>query len=119
MEVIAIADKVQKKTKKKATSQPSGSTDGSSFELSSGKKSKALKQAKDGSSLGGSREEEAGTQTEMEFSTDNIERALYAKVVKKCGNRHHWEDWAKDVALIANRHIERIKSILENPNTVI
>ncbi len=116
MEVIAIADKVQKKTKKKATSQPSGSTDGSSFELSSGKKSKALKQAKDGSSLGGSREEEAGTQTEMEFSTDNIERALYAKVVKKCGNRHHWEDWAKDVALIANRHIERIKSILENPN---
>ncbi len=34
--------------------------------------------------------------------------------VKKCGNRHHWEDWANDIAKIANTHIDRIQAILEN-----
>ena len=35
--------------------------------------------------------------------------------MKKCGNRTHWEDWANDVAKIANTHIERINTILANP----
>ena len=55
------------------------------------------------------------TQLEMEFEIGEIERALTAKIVKKCGNRTHWEDWANDVAKIANTHIERINTILANP----
>ena len=51
----------------------------------------------------------------MEFEIGEIERALTAKIVKKCGNRTHWEDWANDVAKIANTHIERINTILANP----
>lgn len=53
------------------------------------------------------------------FEPSEIERAIYAKVVKKCGNRLHWEEWATDIAKIAQTHITRIESILENPaNTV-
>ncbi len=39
--------------------------------------------------------------------------ALYAQIVKKCGSRTYWEDWAKDIATIATRHITRITHILE------
>ncbi|MEZ5857286.1 MAG: hypothetical protein R3D67_22085 [Hyphomicrobiaceae bacterium] len=35
--------------------------------------------------------------------------------MKKCGNRLHWEEWAGDIARIAQTHIDRITSILENP----
>lgn len=39
--------------------------------------------------------------------------AIYAKIVQKCGDRRYWEDWAKDVAQIAERHTTRIKALLE------
>lgn len=114
MEVIAIADKVVKKTKK-AKPQP---TDGNEISdqsgLSEGKKRKAKAQARGGSSIGQA-VSPMPQQTEMEFEVGEIERALYAKIVKKCGNRHHWEDWASDVAKIAKTHIDRIQAILENP----
>lgn len=54
-------------------------------------------------------------QLDIEFEIGEIERALIAKIVKKCGTRTHWEDWANDVAKIANTHIDQIKAILENP----
>lgn len=95
MEVIAVTDDVKRKnpkTKGRVTTKGRGSRLG-----------------------GGS---EGGGQGTLELESNDIERALYAKVVKKCGNRHHWEDWAKDVALIANRHIERIKLIIQDPKNV-
>ncbi|MBI3440865.1 MAG: DEAD/DEAH box helicase [Proteobacteria bacterium] len=51
----------------------------------------------------------------MRFEVGEIERALYAKIVKKCGNRNYWEDWAKDIAKIAQTHITRISAIVKNP----
>src|SRR5690606_635429 len=42
--------------------------------------------------------------------------ALFAKIVHKCGNRRYWEDWAKDIAQIADRHQMRIKALLESPH---
>ncbi|OYV61469.1 MAG: hypothetical protein B7Z71_04585 [Acidocella sp. 21-58-7] len=51
----------------------------------------------------------------MEFEIGDIERAIYAKLVQKVGNRHHWEDWANDIAKIARTHIARITTIIENP----
>ena len=54
-------------------------------------------------------------QLEMEFEIGEIERALVAKVVKKCGNRMRWEQWSNEVAKIAQTHIDRINTILENP----
>ncbi len=41
--------------------------------------------------------------------------AIYAKIVKKCGSRRYWETWAKDIAEIANRHIEEIKLLIKQP----
>ena len=46
---------------------------------------------------------------------DDIQRAIYAKVVKKCGNRNHWEDWANDIAKIARTNITRIQTLLDTP----
>ncbi|MCC2934535.1 helicase-related protein, partial [Enterobacter hormaechei] len=96
MEVVAVADKVVKKTKRQT------------------KKSETVAKARKSNGIG------AGTiqppeQLDIEFSVGEIERALYAKIVKKCGNRHHWEDWANDIAKIARTHIDRIHAILENP----
>ena len=44
---------------------------------------------------------------------DEFSRAVIAKIVEKCGTRDYWEDWAKDVAEIAERHITRIRSLVE------
>ncbi len=44
---------------------------------------------------------------------DEFSRAVMAKIVEKCGTRDYWEDWAKDVATIAGRHISRIRSLVE------
>lgn len=98
MEVVAVSDKVAPKAKK-ATKQ-----------------SKSAGKARGGSSLGKASEEGGPHQTEMTFEVGQIERALYATIVKKCGNRHHWEDWANDIAKIANTHIDRIKAIIEDKN---
>ena len=38
--------------------------------------------------------------------------AIYAKIVLKCGDRRYWETWAKDVAVIAERHTARIRQLL-------
>ncbi|MBF7682596.1 DEAD/DEAH box helicase [Acinetobacter sp. B5B] len=116
MEVIAITDKVAKKAKKlkKPTENETSATSG----LSDGKKRKAREQAKGGSSIG-QQQTPLPKNLDLDFEIGQIERALYAKIVKKCGNRHHWEDWASDVAKIAKTHIDRIQAILENPaNTV-
>jgi predicted helicase len=53
-------------------------------------------------------------QVELEFEIGEIERAIYARIVQKVGNRSHWEDWANDIAKIARTHIDRITALLEN-----
>src|SRR5690606_35865273 len=79
------------------------------------KKDAARDAAKGGRTIGAARgPAPTGQQRELEFEIGEIERAIYAKLVEKVGNRHHWEDWAKDIAKIAQTHIDRIKGILEN-----
>jgi predicted helicase len=54
--------------------------------------------------------------TQLAFNFPHIAEwrdAIYAKIVIKCGDRRYWESWAKDVAWIAERHITRIKALLE------
>ena len=48
---------------------------------------------------------------------DDFSRAVIAKIVEKCGTRDYWEDWAKDVAEIAERHVTRIASLVEQPDS--
>lgn len=99
MEVIAITDKVDKKAKK-----ASGTSNG--------------KAGKGQYGIGSKNHDAPGQltqQAELTYEVGEIEKAIYAKIVEKCGNRHHWEDWANDIAKIARTHIDRIQGILENP----
>ncbi len=54
---------------------------------------------------------------EFSFSVDEFSRAIMAKIVKKCGTRDYWEDWASNIAEIANNHITRLTAILAAPDT--
>jgi len=56
------------------------------------------------------------TQTSL-LDFDEFQKAILAKIVKKCGNVEYWEDWASDIAKIAQNHITRINDILKEPNT--
>lgn len=50
------------------------------------------------------------------FSISDWRDAIYARIVDKVGERHYWEDWAKDIAQIAERHVTRIKAALALPD---
>ena len=100
MEVIAITDAVQRKS--------SAPKDGNAKKVAKAKGKFGI--GEDAGDYGKKPE-----QVQIEFEVGEIERALYAKVVEKCGNRHHWEDWANDIARIARTHIDRINAILEEP----
>ncbi|QPK82523.1 DEAD/DEAH box helicase [Corynebacterium qintianiae] len=50
------------------------------------------------------------------FSLEQWQEAMYVKIVDKVGTRTYWEDWADDVAEIAQAQIARINAILANAN---
>lgn len=98
MEVIAITDKIQKRQER----------------TTGGNKARSAKGAY---ALGTATRLETNepVQGDLQFEIGEIERAIYAKLVQKVGNRHHWEDWANDIAKIARTHIDRISAIIEEP----
>ncbi|MEI6623252.1 MAG: DEAD/DEAH box helicase family protein, partial [Actinomycetes bacterium] len=51
------------------------------------------------------------------FPVDEWRDAIYAKIVAKVGEKAYWEDWAKDVAAIAARHVDRITVLIEDPDS--
>lgn len=52
-----------------------------------------------------------------ELFFDEFSKAIMAKIVKKCGRRDYWEDWATDIARIAQTHITRITALVEKPDS--
>ncbi|MES3712276.1 helicase-related protein [Staphylococcus ureilyticus] len=66
----------------------------------------------------GEREEQLAFELNEEQLSD-LERAIYGKIVQKVGNVRYWEQWSKDVAEIARKHIERIYIILEDKNSLV
>jgi len=110
MEVIAITDKVEARPKRKTSAKDDAAQEA--------KKGRQLGSESAGASAKGKRGVPNPNQREIEFEIGEIERAIYAKLVQKVGNRHHWEDWAKDIAQIARTHIDRISGVLENKKNV-
>ncbi len=56
-------------------------------------------------------------QQTFSFTFDDIKlwkKALYATLVKKCGEKRYWEDWAKDVAALAQKHIETLTRLADD-----
>ncbi|MCT2055871.1 DEAD/DEAH box helicase family protein [Dermabacter hominis] len=48
---------------------------------------------------------------------DELRNAIYARMVKKVGSRTYWDQWAKDIAVIAQSHITRITTLVNDPST--
>ena len=97
MEIIAVTQDVAKKAAKLS------------------KEGKNAAAARGSQSIGSSANTQPVAQQQtLEFEVGEIERALYAKVVDKCGNRMHWEEWANDIAKIANTHIDRITQLVHS-----
>ena len=98
MEVIAITDKIDKKQRK--TDGPKNGDAG-----------------KGGFTVGAPAPKRHGMddQAALPFEIGEIEKAIYAKLVQKVGNRAHWEDWANDIAKIARTHIGRITTLIADP----
>ncbi|MFG5363199.1 DEAD/DEAH box helicase [Enterococcus faecalis] len=65
----------------------------------------------------GNDNEQSSYQTALELDWGEIENAIYAKVVKKVGDRRYLEDWSEDVAKIAQRHIEQITIMISDENS--
>ncbi|MFA5229224.1 MAG: type ISP restriction/modification enzyme [Candidatus Paceibacterota bacterium] len=55
---------------------------------------------------------EIGIQLALQF--EQLQSVVFARMVQKVGDRRYWEQWAKDVAIIAERQIERITYLVEN-----
>ncbi|TDK67469.1 DEAD/DEAH box helicase [Sapientia aquatica] len=105
MEVIAITDSVTKKAKKSEGGDKTG------------KKTDTLGKKNNGSSKKGkSTNEQDDAQLKIAMEFGEIERAIVAKVVQKVGNRLYWDEWASDIARIAQTHISRITAILSTPD---
>lgn len=47
------------------------------------------------------------------------QRAVYAKIVEKVGERDYWENWARNVADIAVRHHTRIRALLDSASPAL
>jgi predicted helicase len=49
---------------------------------------------------------------QMTLHFEELQSAIFARMVKKVGDKNYWEVWAKDVAQIAERYVERITKLI-------
>ena len=49
---------------------------------------------------------------ELSLKFEDLQNVFYAKMVTKVGTKRYWELWAKDIAQIADEHIERIQKLI-------
>jgi predicted helicase len=54
---------------------------------------------------------------QLAFVLNDLSAAIKAKIVDKCGTRDYWENWASDIAKIAQAHITRISKLVLNEGT--
>lgn len=52
-------------------------------------------------------------QTSLNLDWEEIEGAIYGKIVKKVGDRRYLEDWSADVSKIARRHMDYINILID------
>ena len=64
--------------------------------------------------------EGTGQTLELNFPTlpvEDLSNAVYAAIPKKLGDREYWSEWAKSIALVAERLIGRITALIDgNPS---
>ncbi|GAA2146440.1 DEAD/DEAH box helicase [Nocardioides koreensis] len=63
------------------------------------------------------RSQQQSEQLMLQFDLAEFRDAMYARIVKKVGERKYWEKWASDIADIAQAHITRIKGLIADQET--
>lgn len=53
-------------------------------------------------------------QTQLEMRFEQLQNVIFARMVQKVGSKRYWEQWASDVAKIAEKHIEQITALVNN-----
>jgi len=66
---------------------------------------------------GADREPWAEQQLTLDYGFEGFRDAMYARIVRKVGERRYWETRTKDVADIAQAHITRIHGLLTDPGS--
>lgn len=56
----------------------------------------------------------ANISRQLAVQFEQLQSVVFARMVEKVGDRRYWERWAKDVAVIAERHIERIERLIRD-----
>ena len=56
----------------------------------------------------------AALQTQLEMRFEQLQNVIFARMVQKVGSKRYWEQWASDVAKIAEKHIEQITTLVNN-----
>ncbi len=54
---------------------------------------------------------------QMALQFEQLQSVVFARMVKKVGDRLYWEQWAKSVAEIATRQVERINRLISEDKT--
>ena len=54
---------------------------------------------------------------QMALQFEQLQNVVFARMVNKVGDRRYWEQWAKSVAEIAERQVERINSLIQDDKT--
>ena len=62
---------------------------------------------------GSSRSANSDFAKQLSMQFEQLQSVVFARMVQKVGDRRYWEQWAKDVAQIAERNIERIKRLIQ------
>lgn len=72
-----------------------------------------------GRKKGGDGSDDSDVQTTLDLSDvpiGDISEAVYGLIPKKLGDREYWASWAREVADMARRLIDRIRAILDEPD---
>lgn len=66
----------------------------------------------DGAEGSGTDYKDASDNLYRQMQFEELQSAIFARLVQKVGDRRFWEQWAKDVAIIAERQKERIQYLV-------
>ena len=59
-------------------------------------------------------EEEGGGSILLPFPPEEWQDEIYVRIVQKCGDREYWNQWALDMAKIAQAHTTRLQTLLSS-----
>jgi predicted helicase len=62
----------------------------------------------------GGDDEYASLSQQMSLQFEELQSVVFARMVQKVGERRYWEQWAKDVAQIAEKQMDRIKRLIKD-----